>query len=67
MKKRNIPFGYQYQNGVISIHPQEVTAIKRILSEYQNGMFLLDIANRLNDENVEYQPGALKNATSSTK
>lgn len=57
MKKRNIPFGYQYQNGVINIHPQEITALKRIFNEYQSGMSLLDIANRLNAENVEYQPG----------
>lgn len=57
MKKRNILFGYQYQDGVIVIHPQEVAVIKRIFSEYQNGVSLLDIANRLNDEDVEYQPG----------
>lgn len=57
MKKRNVPFGYQYQNGVISTHPQEVITVKRIFIEYQNGLSLLDIANRLNDENVEYQPG----------
>ena len=57
MKKRNIPFGYQYQNGVITAHPQEVTVLNRIFSEYQNGMSLLDIADRLNAENVEYQPG----------
>ena len=57
MKKRNIPFGYQYQNGVIAIHPQELTVIKRIFSEYQSGMSLLEIASHLNDENVEYQPG----------
>ncbi len=57
LKKRNILFGYQYQNGVITTHPQEVTVLNRIFSEYQSGMSLLDIANRLNDENVEYQPG----------
>lgn len=57
MKKRNIPFGYQYQNGVIAIHPKEVTVLKRIFNEYQNGMSLLKIADRLNAENVEYQPG----------
>ncbi|WP_322176760.1 recombinase family protein [Acutalibacter caecimuris] len=57
MKKRNIPFGYQYQNGTITIHPQEAAVLNRIFSEYQSGMSLLDIANRLNDENVEYQPG----------
>ena len=57
MKKRNIPFGYQYQNGVITTHTQEVTVLNRIFSEYQNCISLLDIANRLNAENVEYQPG----------
>ena len=57
MKKRNIPFGYQYQNGVITAHPQEVTVLNRIFSEYQNGCSLLEIANRLNDENIEYQTG----------
>ena len=31
--------------------------LNRIFSEYQNGMPLLDIADRLNAENVEYQPG----------
>ena len=57
MKKRNIPFGYQYQNGAIITHPQEVAVLNRIFGDYQNGLSLLEIASRLNDENVEYQPG----------
>ena len=57
MKKRNIPFGYQYQNGTITTHPQEAAVLNRIFSEYQNGLSLLNIADRLNAENVEYQPG----------
>ena len=57
MKKRNIPFGYQYQNGVVTLYPQEVAVLKCIFSEYQNGLSLLEITNRLNAENVEYQPG----------
>ena len=57
MKKRNVPFGYQYQNGVIITHPQEAAVLNRIFSEYQNGYSLLEIASRLNDENIEYQPG----------
>ena len=57
MKKRNVLFGYQYQNGVIVTQPQEVTVIKHIFREYLNGMSLLDIANQLNEENVEYQHG----------
>lgn len=56
MKKRNVPFGYQYQNGTITIQPQEAVVLNRIFSEYQNGLSLLEIANRLNAENVEYQP-----------
>jgi len=44
---------------VIVTHPQEVAVLKRIFSEYQNGMSLLDIANRLNAEEVEYQPGVI--------
>lgn len=57
MKKRNVPFGYQYQNGLITTHPQEAAVLNRIFSEYQNGLSLLEIASRLNDENIEYQPG----------
>lgn len=57
MKKRTIPFGYQYQNGTITTHPQEAAVLNRIFSEYQNGLSLLEIANRLNDEKIEYQPG----------
>lgn len=56
MKKRNILFGYRYQDGVITPHPQEVNVIKRIFSDYLNGMSLLGIANRLNTEKVEYHP-----------
>ena len=59
MKKRNILFGYRYQDGVITTTPQEAAIIKRIFSEYQNGMSLLAIANRLNMEKVEYQSGVI--------
>ena len=31
--------------------------LNRIFSEYQSGMSLLEIASRLNDENIEYQIG----------
>ena len=57
MTKRSILFGYQYQDGVIVTHPQEVAVLKRIFSDYLKGLSLLDIANQLNAENVEYQPG----------
>jgi len=57
MKKRNILFGYQYQDGTITFHPQEVTVIKHIFSEYMSGHSLLEIADQLNADNIEYQPG----------
>ena len=57
MKKRNVPFGYQYQNGMITTHPKEVAVLNHIFGEYKNGLSLLEIARRLNNENVEYQPG----------
>ena len=57
MKKRNILFGYQYQDGVIALHPREVTVIKHIFNEYMSGHSLLEIADQLNADNVEYQPG----------
>ena len=57
MKKRNILFGYQYQDGVIVAHPQEVTVIKHIFNEYMSSHSLLEIADQLNADNVEYQPG----------
>lgn len=57
MKKRNILFGYQYQDGVITLHPREITVIKHIFNEYISGHSLLEIADQLNADNVEYQPG----------
>lgn len=57
MKKRNILFGYQYQDGVITLHPQEVTVIKHIFNEYMSDHSLLEIADQLNADNIEYQPG----------
>lgn len=57
MKIRNILYGYQYQNGTIVIHPEEIKVIKRIFNEYLSGQSLLQIADILNDEHIEYMPG----------
>ena len=57
MKRRNILFGYQYQDGVITLHPQEDTVIKHIFNQYMSGHSLLEIADQLNADNVKYQPG----------
>lgn len=57
MKIRNILYGYQYQNGIIVIHPEETEVIKQIFNEYLSGQSLLKIADRLNSEHIEYMPG----------
>ncbi len=57
MKNRNIPFGYQYQDGKIALHPQEREIVVRISQAYLAGASLLQIAERLNADGVEYLPG----------
>ena len=57
MKIRNIPYGYQYKNGSIAIHEKETETVKRIFTEYLNGLSLLKIAEQLNNEQIEYMLG----------
>lgn len=57
MKIRNIPFGYQMENGRITLHPAESEAVKNIFTAYLNGQSLLQIANSLNERHAEYMPG----------
>lgn len=57
MKIRNIPFGYQMENGIITLHPAESEAVKNIFTAYLNGQSLLQIANSLNERSIEYMPG----------
>lgn len=57
MKNRNIPYGYQYMNGGIAISAEEEETVKRIFTEYRNGLSLLKIAEQLNNEHIEYMPG----------
>lgn len=59
MKNRNILFGYQYQNGIITIHPQESQICRRIFTAYIEGMSMLKIAEQLNRELIEYMPGII--------
>lgn len=56
MRNRKIPFGYQYENGTVVIHPYEQQIVKRIFDSYQQGMSLLKIAEMLNKEKIEYMP-----------
>lgn len=57
MKIRNIPYGYQYKNGSIEIQAKETETVKRIFTEYLNGLSLLKIAEQLNNEQIEYMSG----------
>ena len=57
MKIRNIPYGYQYKNGSVEIQEKETETVKRIFTEYLNGLSLLKIAEQLNNEHIEYMPG----------
>lgn len=57
MKHRNIPFGYCYENGTISINTKEAEILSQIFADYQSGMSLLKIAEKLNADKIEYAPG----------
>lgn len=57
MRNRNIPFGYQYQNGVLAVHPQESQTVRAVFAAYLNGEPLSKIAAHLTAKLVEYLPG----------
>lgn len=57
MKIRNIPFGYQFDNGKIISHPVESQIVSNIYENYLQGSSLLQIAKKLNACGTEYMPG----------
>ena len=57
MRNRNIPFGYQYQNGVLAVHPQEGQTVRAVFAAYLSGEPLSKIAAHLTAKLVEYLPG----------
>lgn len=59
MKNRNIPFGYRFEDGKIVINPDEQNTLQRICSEYLDGRSLLQIANGLESDKVEFAPGII--------
>lgn len=59
MKNRTLPYGYQCNNGIIVLHPQESEIVKRICKAYLDGQSLLTIATWLNEEQIEYMPGVI--------
>lgn len=46
-KQRYLPFGYQMQEGQITIHPKESKLVSNIFISYMNGDTLQSIANQL--------------------
>lgn len=59
MKNRNIPFGYKFEDGRIVVNTDEQNTLQRICSEYLDGRSLLQIANRLESDKVEFAPGVI--------
>lgn len=57
MRNRSVPFGYQYQNGVLAAHPQESQTVQAVFAAYLSGEPLSKIAARLTAKLVEYLPG----------
>ena len=57
MKNRTIPFGYQYENGVLAINPPEAHTVQKVFTAYLSGEPLSKIAARLTAKLVEYLPG----------
>ena len=57
MRNRTIPFGYQYQNGVLAVHPQESQTVRAVFAAYLGGEPLSKIAAYLTAKLVEYLPG----------
>lgn len=57
MKKRNIPFGYMWENGRITICPFESETVQHIFYTYLAENSLLKIAESLNQQGVQYLPG----------
>ena len=59
MKKRNIPFGYQWESGSITAHSTESKIVAEIFASYIAGRSLLQIAEALNKNSIEYLPGVV--------
>ena len=57
MRNRSIPFGYQYQNGILAAHPQESQTVQAVFAAYLSGEPLSKIAAHLTAKLVEYLPG----------
>lgn len=59
MKNRNILYGYCYKDGRITVHERDSEIVKAVCKDYLNGKSLLDIANGLNERQIEYMLGVI--------
>lgn len=57
MRNRTIPFGYQYQNGVLAVNAPEAKIVQQVFAQYLLGEPLSKIAAHLTAKLVEYLPG----------
>ena len=57
MRNRNIPFGYQYHNGILAVNPSEAQTVQKVFAAYLSGESLSRIAAHLTAKLVEYLPG----------
>lgn len=57
MRNRTIPFGYQYQNGVLVVNAPEAKIVQQVFEQYLLGEPLSKIAAHLTAKLVEYLPG----------
>lgn len=48
----NIPYGYEYEDGKLSINPEEAKNVKEIYNMYQEGMSMKKIAEELNTRDI---------------
>ncbi len=48
----NIPYGYDYNDGKLTINPNEAENVKNIFEMYLNGMGMKKIAEELNSNNI---------------
>ena len=57
LKNRNIPYGYNYDNGELVIDKKESVIVLEIFNAYLAGKSLGQLSNVLMERRVEYSPG----------
>ncbi len=59
MKNRNLPYGYAFIKGRIAVQPQEQAIVTEIYDSYLSGKSLLNIAQDLNAQSIEFMPAVI--------